>query len=115
MRLILDYAKKTKEVNAHATLDLEACYDLQIPDLCVTVEEIIRASRKVVKLITKVMSRLEHHVGTANGASKEKCGGTNKTLGRLVKGSMFSGAACEDVSCLIFRRLEKKKLGMFIR
>ena len=28
---------------------------------------------------------------------------------------MFSGVACRDVSCIIFRKLEKKKIGIIIK
>ena len=33
-------------------------------------------------------------------------------LGGTGKGNIFSGVACRDMSCVIFKRLEKKKLGI---
>ena len=58
-----------------------------------------------------MLPRLEHHVGTINGVSKEKHGGEKDMLGGTGQGNVFSGVACRDVSCLMFKQLEKKKLG----
>ena len=57
----------------------------------------------MIKVLTKVLPRLEHHVGIVNGFSKEKCGGKNDLLGVTGQGNMFLGAACRDVSFIIFR------------
>ena len=35
-------------------------------------------------------------------------------LGGTGQGNVFSGVACRDASCLIFKQLEKKKLGIKI-
>ena len=72
--------KKTGEVNVYTMSDLEACYDRQTPKLCGLVEEHIVANRKAVKLLTKMLPRFEHHVGTVNGVSKEKHGGVKELL-----------------------------------
>ena len=45
---------------------------------------------------------------------KNKYGGEKVTLGGPGQGNLFSGVTCRDVSCLIFKQLEKKKLGMKI-
>ena len=50
---------------------LEACYDRKIAELCGIVEETLGVNRKKVKLNTKVLPRLEHHVATANRVSKK--------------------------------------------
>ena len=55
--------------------DLEACYDRQLPELCGLVEESLGANRKVCKLVSKILPRLEHCIGTINGVSKNKHGG----------------------------------------
>ena len=59
----------------HATSDLEACYDAQIPELCSLAEESIGANRKVINLLTKALPRLEYHAGTVNAISADKHGG----------------------------------------
>ena len=64
----------------HATSDIEACYDRQMIEVCVLVEESIGDNRKVVKLLTKVLPIFEHHVGTANGVSSKKHGRANELL-----------------------------------
>ena len=45
---------------------------------------------------------------------KNKYGGEKETLGETGQGNVFSGVACRDFSCLMFKQLEKKKLGMQI-
>ena len=55
-----------------------------------------------------MLPRLEHHVGIVDGVSKEKCGWINDLLGGTRQGSIFSGVACIDISCVIFRTLEKR-------
>ena len=113
-RLTMDCAKKSGEENVHAMSDLEAFYDRQLPELCGLVEESLGANRKVVTLVSKVLTRLEHHVGTVNGVSKDKHGGEKDVLGRIGQGNVFSGVACRDVSYLIFKQLKKRKLGIKI-
>ena len=75
----------------------------------------IGANRKSIQLTTKELHRLKHHKRTANGVSKEKHGGKNDALGGIRQGKVFSGVACRDVLCIVFRRLEKKKLVIIIR
>ena len=94
--------------------DLESCYDRQLPELFGLVEESLGANRKVVKLVAKVLPSFEHHVGTVNSVSKDIHGGQKDMLGGIGQGDVFSGVACRDVSCLIFKQLEKKKLGIKI-
>ena len=71
----MDCGKKSGEEIACTASDLEACYDRQSPELCGLIEEYLGANRKVVKLVSKVLPRFEHHVGTVNGVSKDKHGG----------------------------------------
>ena len=61
--------------------------------------------RKLIKLVTKALLRLEHHTGTSNGIIKEKCGGKNETLGGTGQGKNFSGVACRYIPCIVFRML----------
>ena len=95
----------------HSILDLETCCDRQISELCGLVEESIGANRKVIKLLTMVLPRCEHLVGTANSASTDKCRGFF-LLGRIGKGNVVSGVICIDVSYIIFRKKKTKKLGI---
>ena len=69
--------------------NLEASYDRQIPELHGLVEESIGANIKVINLLTKVLPRLEHNVGTANGVSKDNYGGKKELLGGTRQGNIF--------------------------
>ena len=76
-RLILDLAKKTEEICAHATSDLEACCDRQLPNIGGIVEELVGANREAIKLITKVLPRCKHFIRTTCGICKDSCRGKN--------------------------------------
>ena len=58
--------------------------------------------------MSKVLPRLEHYIGTVNDVSKDKYGGEKDMLGGTGQGNVFSGVACRDVSCLIFKQLKKR-------
>ena len=102
-RLIVGQAKKSGEENARTVSDLEVHYDRQLPELCGLVEESLGANRKVCKLVSKVLPRLENCIGTVNGVSKNKYEGKKDTLGGNGQGNAFSEVACRDASCLIFK------------
>ena len=86
---MMGHAKKSGEENMHDVSDLEACYDKKLPELCGLVEESLATNRKVVQLVSKVLPRLEHHVGTVNGVSKDKHGGKKDTSCGTGQGNVF--------------------------
>ena len=49
----------------------------------------IGANREALKLMNKVFPRIEHHAGTANGASKKMHGGKNEFLRGTGQGNVF--------------------------
>jgi len=51
--------------------DLEACYDRQLPNNGGIFESSTGVNIEEIKLITKVLLRCEHFIGTAHGVSKE--------------------------------------------
>ena len=64
--LMFDHAKKIEDANVRTILDLEAWNDWHMPELWVTKDELIEAKRKIMKLITKVLPRMENYAGVAN-------------------------------------------------
>ena len=60
---------------AHTISDLESCYDRQLPNLEVIFKELIRFNRNSIRLITKVLPRIDHSISTWNGLNKEWHGG----------------------------------------
>ena len=105
---------KMEGLNVYAMSSLEACYDRQIPDSCGLVEESIGDNRKVINLLTKVLPIFKQYVVTANGVSKENYGGKSELLGGKGQSNIFSGVACRDVSCVIFKQVEINKLEIII-
>ena len=57
-----------------------------MPTSCGVAEETVWANRKDVKLKTKVLPRMENHVGAANGLSKKTNGDENELIGRIGQG-----------------------------
>ena len=66
----------------------------------------------MIKLLAEVMPSFEHHTGIAHGISEESYGGDHALLGETRQGSVFSRSARRDVSCVIFKELERKRVGI---
>ena len=59
-RLILNLAKREEKQVTCTISDLEACYDIQLPNIGGAFEESMRVNREVIKLFTKVLPRCKH-------------------------------------------------------
>ena len=109
-RLIFDLTKKSEEPCAYTMSDLEAHCDRKLTNIGEIVEESVGENRESIKLITKSLPSCKHFIGTTHGASKESYGGTNESLGGTGQGNGFSGNVYRDVSCFMFKEIEKKRL-----
>ena len=114
-RLMFDYAKRTEQETGHMVSDLVSCYDRQLPNTWGIVEESIGVNRNMMLLLGKVLPKCNHCIGTAHGISSNYHGGVTEDLGGTGQGNVFSGNACRDVSCLIFKELENEKKGVIIK
>ena len=85
------FSKKTEDSFACATSDLEACCDIKLPNIGVIVIKSIGLNREVIKLITKILPRCDHFIGTTFGASKNIYDVWNESLGGTWQVNMFSG------------------------
>ena len=74
----------------------------------------IRENRNAIKLISKCLPRLDHYAGIANRVSKENYVGKNDMFGGIGQRNVFSRVACRDEHCVMFSRLERKKVGILI-
>ena len=111
-RLIFDHAKRTEEEIVRTTSYLEAFYDRQLPNIGGIAEESIGVNRGAITLFAKVLPRHGHHAGSSHGVNAESCGGEHALLGGTGQGNVFSGSACRDASCIMFKELEKKRVGV---
>ena len=111
-RLLHDTSRCTRESNAHLLLDLESCYNRQIPILGGMVEESLGVNRQVIKLTCNIVSKFKHFTCTGHGISEEHYGGDLEQLTGTGQGNMLSGAVCRDQSCLVFKKLERLKKGV---
>ena len=57
---------------------------------------------------------MNHYVYTDFGISKIAYGNNREKLGGTGQGNSVSGAICRDTSCLIFKYLEQKNLGVLL-
>ena len=94
---------------ACAISDLESCYDTQVHNIRGIVEESTGVSGEVMRLITKILPRMEHHVGVGHGLSERWRRGKQNKFGGAGQGNAFSGSVCRDASCEIFKELKKKE------
>ena len=86
-----------------------------MPKIGGVVEESVGVNREAIKLVTKGLHRSKHCIGTSHGISEHSYGGEDVVLGGPGKGNMLSGCLCRDVSRLIFKELENKRLGIVMK
>ena len=113
-RLMYDLAVRDGKPMMHTVSDLKACYDRQLPNLGCMVQESVGIEREPAKLFAKLLPVMQHHICTSFGISKQYYGSESYKLGGTGQGNSVSGAICRDTSCLIFRYLENKKLGVVV-
>ena len=65
-------------------------------------------------LYAKIMPNFCKHICEGYGISQDYYRGENAELVGTGQGNMASGATCRDQSCLVFKLLEKLKLGIEI-
>ena len=100
-----------EEAFSRATSDLEACYDRKFPKIGGVVEESVGVNREAIKLVTKGLHRSKHYIDASHGISENSHRVDLVVLGGTGQGSMFSDCMCRDVSYLMFKELENKRLG----
>ena len=84
---------------------------MQLPNVGCIVQEAVGVERKPAQIFLKVLPIMNHHVCTSFGISQKTHGSKFENLGGTGHGNSDSRSICRDVSCLIFKRLEDKKLG----
>ena len=99
----------------HTILDLKACYDRQLPQLGCLVQESVGVEREPAKLFAKLLPVMQHHICTSFGISKDYYGSERYKLGGTGQGNSVSGTICRDTSCLIFKHIENKSLGVIVK
>jgi len=82
-KLIYDSAMRLGSVTAHAITDLKAYYDRQHPNLYGIVEESVGVNYQAIKLIMKVILRMEYHIYTGYGISSEWYGREKNQIGEI--------------------------------
>ena len=111
-RLSFDNSMICRNMTIYHLTDLQSCYDRQLVNIGGIVEESVGRSRKVIKLIMKVIPNWHHYISTAFGISHNYYGGEENRLAGTDQGNRFSGHVCRDTSCLIIKTIETEKVGM---
>ena len=93
--------------------DLKSYYNRQLANVGSIVEESVGRNRAAMKLYTKLMPRFKRYVSTGYGMSYNYYGGEYQQLTGIGQGNKFSGDMCRDVSCIIIKVIENKRLGVF--
>lgn len=113
-RLIYESNLFNQKQTVHTLSDLEACYDRHLPHMGYMVEEAVGVERTPAIIFSKLVPRFQHQLCTSYGVSDIVYGGDEDILGGSGQGNVVSGNMCRDQSCIIFRKLEKDKLGILI-
>ena len=69
----------------------------------------------LIKLFIKLLPAIEHHICTSYRVSKEFYGRVNEKQAEIGQGHMLLVNMCRVTSCIIFKCIEKEKLGIIIK
>jgi hypothetical protein len=95
-------------------IDLEACYDRQLPNIIGIIEEAVRIDRKAIKLITKVLPRMEYFMYMKFGISEQSYGSEDNQYISTGQGNVTSVNICRYKSCFVIKEVEKDRNGAII-
>ena len=109
---INDLTSFTNYATIHYIDDRKVCYDRQLPEIGFITELSFGMHQQEVNLLNGVLQNFNYYLSTAYGIAKEKYGGHNDRLAGTGQGNVLSGAICRNVSCLIFKQLEKMNAGI---
>jgi len=111
-RLIFDNSLIEMKPSIYNFTDLKSCYDRQLANVGSIVEESVGRNRAAMKLYTKIMPKFKRYISTGYGISEQYYGGEEDQLAGTGQGNKFSGDMCRDISCIIIKVIENKRLGV---
>jgi len=79
------------------------------------IEESININRKGIKLIMKVIPKIEHHICTAFRISDKYYSRPADPHARTGQGNIISGDICRDKSCYIINDVDKKQYRVIVK
>ena len=94
-RLIFDLTKITEEIFSYTARDLESCYDRQLSKIGGIVEESIGTKREAIKLVSKVLPKFKHCIGTTHDENSDCYEGPTEDLGGTGQENVLSGLCAE--------------------
>lgn len=106
-QLIKDSATVNNLPILHYLDDRQACYDRQLPDIGLLTERSFGMNVNEAVMLCDALKKFRHFISTGHGIACQSYGGQNDLLGGTGQGNILSGSICKNVSCLIFRFLEK--------
>ena len=95
-RPIYNFSMRNNYLTIHNMIDLEACYNRQLPIVLGLIQESVRVNRKAIKVILNIIPRFKHFIYTHFRIYKEKYGGDNEQLVGNSQGNIFIGVSCRD-------------------
>ena len=110
-QLMHDASIQNSQPTLHNILDLKAYYDYRLPSLGYMVQEAVGVNRQALKVFTKVLLIMEHHVCAGFRISQRSCGSALETLSCAWWGTSVLGSICHNILCLIFKLLEQLNHG----
>ena len=106
--LVHDYSMLSGNLTIHNTTDLKSCYDRQLAQIGSIIEEAIRIERKLIKLITKLLLVIKHHICTAYRVSNQYYSGKNDKVVGIGQGYVVSSNVCQDSSGFTIKQVKDK-------
>lgn len=107
-RLLLELNYFDKEHLIYTFSNLEACYNLQLPNYGGMIQESICIYCDLCILFLKLIPRFQHHLSTGYGISENSYGSIDCLLCSSGQGNIFSWAVCRYQLCFVFKYMENK-------
>ena len=70
-RIVYNHSILKGNTTIYNMTDLQVCYDRQLVEIGLIIQESVEVQRLLIKLIAKILPIIEHHICTSFGASKE--------------------------------------------
>ena len=112
--LIFDNSMLLGDSSIYNLIDLQSCYNRQLPNFTSIIKESIDIQREPIKLFIIVLLVFKHFIYTRYSLSFKFYGDQEDPVGETGQGIKLLGDLCHNKSCLIVKIPKSKQLGVII-
>ena len=113
-RIVYDNSLINRKMTIYNMTDLKSYYDRQLAKIGSIIQELVGVESLLIKLFTKLLQVIEHHICTSYGASKTYYKGLQEKQASTEEGHILSVNIYRDLICLIFMNIQNQNLRIII-